>query len=89
MVKKRWDYRVVRHKNPQSWHSDGEHVLAIHEIIYENDKIIQCSPIPVEVKGATLDDIRLLTTWIITALSKPILEDKDLEKINEQANRGT
>lgn len=83
MTKQSWNYRLVRHKDPASWHSDGEYVLAVHEIIYEDEKIIQCGQKPIDIKGATVEDIRILTTWIITALSKPILEAKDVEKLNE------
>jgi len=83
MTKRRWDYRLVRHKDPASWHSDGEHVLAVHEVIYESEKIIKCSPKPIDIKAATVEDLRILTTWIITAFSKPILEAEEMEKLDE------
>jgi len=83
MTKQRWDYRIIRHKNSASWHSDGEHLLAVHEIIYEDEKIIKCSQKPIDIKGATIEDIRILTTWIITALTKPILEAEEMEKLYE------
>lgn len=65
-----WNYRVIRSRD-----GDHDHVYYIHEVHYENDKIVGWSANPATVMSDTRDGLLGVLIMMASAVSKPILEE--------------
>lgn len=64
-----WNYRVIRFVD-----SDRRESFRIHEVYYEDDKIISVSDVPASPSGETIPDLEEDVRRIKEALEKPSLK---------------
>lgn len=75
----KWSYRLVRHPDGRTIHSDGEHSLAIHEVYFDKTGAITgFTKEPVSLWAATVEHLEITLTRLKEALTKPIIDKKDI-----------
>lgn len=72
-----WNYRVVKHTQI-SLMGEIEYSHEIHEAYYNDDGSIRAiSKDPIPAHGESLEDLQQDLTWMLEALSKPVLIYED------------
>ena len=81
-----WNHRIVRKTYP-----GGEVILGVVEAFYDENGLVWAitdnlqEPMVVETDGETVDDLKKVIGWMLTACDKPIL---DFDKIPEPGAKG-
>jgi hypothetical protein len=66
-----WNYRLVK----------NEKLLQIHEVYYRNEKPHSITADPVALCGETMEELAKVIDLMKEALSKPILDYEDFNKV--------
>jgi hypothetical protein len=71
-----WNYRLIRRPNGPTPHEDEPYFFAIHEVYYDKKgKVEAWSADPIHAGGTTFEALRGDLTFMVGALSKPVLEE--------------
>jgi hypothetical protein len=68
-----WNYRIVRHVNPS-----GEEWYAIHEVYYEETKVVTVTEEPICPRCETFEDLREAYELIRHAFDLPPIDYQDV-----------
>ena len=74
-----WNYRVVSRAYPGAGDHETIREYSIHEVYYDDDKIIGMTESPVEPYGQDEQELKDSIQWMLQAFEKPTLREEDLE----------
>lgn len=82
MSKFHWNTRIIKYDNLEP-DIDGDYYHAIHEVHYEDGKIIGWTADAMDVGGSGLEAIKKYYDLIGKAFEKPVLSMRELNKMLE------
>jgi len=74
-----WNYRVISRAYPGPGDHETIREYAIHEVYYDDGKIIGMTERPSEPYGQDEQELKDSIKWMLEAFEKPTLREEDLE----------